>query len=302
MSAEQRLDAWMEGYLDYLRDVRRLAPGTVKDMRCTLRGVAGFMAARRAGLSVCRCALEDFLAWLRESRDGGKREAGLAKELSHVRGFLEYSFRGGRCERNVLDGFSLNDRVKPRAPSVLTLAEAERLVKACGREDAAARRIRAVVLVLYGCGLRAGELCRLDMGDVDIERQELFIRKGKGERQRHVPVPGAVWVELLAYLAERGAARGPVFQTRPRKCRLSIAKLGVIVKDAARRAGLERPVTPKTLRHTYATHLMDRGVDVGVIAMLMGHRSPAETGVYLHVLPGRREQAVDRLPVKEALP
>lgn len=73
------------------------------------------------------------------------------------------------------------------------------------------------------------------------------------------------------------------------------------MKDAVRRTGIEWHVTPKTLRHTFGTHLMDRGVDVGVISMLMGHRSPGETGVYLHVLPGRKEQAVARLPLKEAL-
>ena len=302
MYALKRLDAWTEGYLDYLLDVRRLAPGSVKDIRCTLRRFEGCMAQRRPGEPAWRCTLEDCLAWLRQSRELGHCDTGLAKELSHVRGFLEYSFRSGRCERNVLDGFNLNDRVRTRAPAVLTLDEAERLVKACGRENAVARRLRLVVLILYGCGLRTSELRQLDVGDVNIERQELFIRKGKGERQRHVPVPSAVWVELLAYLTERGGCRGPVFRTSCRKCRLTVVHVGEIVKDAARRAGIEWHVTPKTLRHTFGTHLMDRGVDVGVISMLMGHRSPCETGVYLHVMPGRKEQAVSCLPVKEVLP
>ena len=302
MNAVQQLDAWTEGYLDYLRDVKRLSPATVKDIRCTLRRVSAYMAQRHPGRSVWQSTLEDFLAWLNHSREAGYRETGLAKELSHVRGFLEYSFRSSRCERNVLDGFTLNDRVTLQAPLVLTLEEAERLVKSCGRENPAARRQRMIVLLLYGCGLRANELCQLDVSDVNIERQELFIRKGKGERQRHVPVPGGVWVELLAYLAEqRHGRRGSLFRTEHHKHRLRIVSLGAIVKDAARRAGIEWHVTPKTLRHTFGTHLMDRGVDVGVISMLMGHRGPGETGVYLHVLPGRKEQAVDRLPLKEAL-
>ena len=256
----------------------------------------------RPGGSLWKRTLDDFLAWLSDSREDGYQEAALAKDLSHVRGFLEYSFRSGRCERNVLDGFSMNGRLQQRAPKVLTIEEAERLVKSCGRENATTRRQRMIILLLYGCGLRANELCRLDISDVNIERQELFIRKGKGDRQRHVPVPGAVWVELLAYLAEqRRGRRGPLFRTEHHKCRLSIALLGRIVKHNARRAGIEWLVTPKTLRHTFGTHLMDRGVDIGVISMLMGHRSPGETGVYLHVLPGRSEQAVDRLPLKEVL-
>jgi len=295
------LDAWVEGYLNYLGDVRRLARFSVRDYRCALRRYSVFMEAHRPGVPVWKSTLEDCLAWLNQSRDSGYGESGLAKELSHIRGFLEYSFRSGRCNRNVLDGFSLNDQCKSRVPAVLTIDEAQRMVKVLGRENAEVRRCRVIVLILYGCGLRTNELCQLDVGDVQIERQELFVRKGKGERQRYVPVPGAVWVELLAYLTERGGKTGPLFRTHAKKRRLKGLDVGLIVKEAARRAGIEWLVTPKTLRHSFGTHLMDRGVDVGVISMLMGHRGPAETGVYLHAMPGRKERAVDRLPVKEVL-
>ena len=301
MSAEHRLDAWTEGYLDYLRDVRKLKPASLRDFRCALKRASEFMEKRHPGTSIWKCSLQDYLAWLNESREAGYHQTGLAKELSHVRGFLEYSYRSGRCERNVLDGFSLNDQVRPKEPRALTLDEAQRLVTTCGRENAEARRRRLIVLILYGCGLRTSELSQLDVGDVIIERQELFVRKGKGDRQRYVPVPGAVWVELLAYLTERRGKRGPLFQTQLKKCRLKVMDVGDIVKEAARRAGIDWTVTPKTLRHTFGTHLMDRGVDIGVISMLMGHRSPGETGVYLHALPGRKEHAVTRLPLKEVL-
>jgi integrase/recombinase XerD len=301
MKTANSLDAWIEGYLAYLRDVKKLKHASLKDMRCTLRRVFGFMSARRPETPMWKCSLQDYMEWLNRSREEGYSEAGLSKELSHIRGFLEYSYRSGRCERNVLDGFSLNDRVRQQAPRVLTLEEAERLVRSCSRENATERRRRLIVLLLYGCGLRTSELCQLDVGDVIIERQEVFVRRGKGDRQRYVPVPSAVWVEVLAYLAERGGKRGPLFQTEYKKCRLRVPDVGDIVKDEARRAGIEWKITPKTLRHTFGTHLMDRGVDVGVISLLMGHRGPGETGVYLHVLPGRKEQAVARLPMKEVL-
>jgi site-specific recombinase XerD len=107
-----------------------------------------------------------------------------------------------------------------------------------------------------------------------------------------VPVPEGVFVELLAYLHERGGRRGALFKTLVKRTRLANKDVVAIVLAAARRAGLAADVKPKTLRHSFATHLMDRGVDLGVIASLMGHRSPQETGVYLHVLPSRKEQAV----------
>jgi len=301
MSDERVLDPWVEGYLDYLRDVRKLKRTSLRDFRCALKRVAAFMEKRHPEIPMWKCSLQDYLAWLNESKEAGYHQTGLAKELSHIRGFLEYSYRSGRCERNVLDGFSLNDQVRPREPRVLTLDEAQKLVKACGRENTEARRRRLVVLLLYGCGLRTSELCQLDVGDAMIERQEIFVRRGKGDRQRYVPVPDAVWVEVLAHLAERGGKRGPLFQTLQKKCRLRVVDVGEIVKAAARRAGIDSGVTPKTLRHSFGTHLMDRGVDIGVISMLMGHRGPGETGVYLHALPGRKEQAVARLPLKEVL-
>jgi integrase/recombinase XerD len=143
--------------------------------------------------------------------------------------------------------------------------------------------------------LRTAELCQLDLSDVNLERQELLVRHGKGDRDRCIPVPEGVWVALLAYLAERKAKRGALLRTAHKRVRLKAQEICEVVSAAAKRAGLSQPLTPKMLRHSFATHLMDRGVDLAVIASLMGHRSAHETGVYLHRLPGRAEAAVNLL-------
>jgi len=96
-------------------------------------------------------------------------------------------------------------------------------------------------------------------------------------------------------MAERGGKRGALFRTDAKRARIRAVHLGAIVKDAAARAGIAGAVTPRTLRHTFGTHLMERGVDLAVIASLMGHRTPTETGVYLHALPGRGRSAVASL-------
>jgi integrase/recombinase XerD len=140
-------------------------------------------------------------------------------------------------------------------------------------------------------------LCRLNVEHVDVERRELFVVQGKGDRQRTVPIPQVVFTELLAYLHDRGGRRGPLFRTEARRTRIAEKLLTDIVRRVAERAGIGWTVTPKTLRHSYATHLMDAGVDLAVISSLMGHRSPSETGVYLHVLKDKRE-AVNRLPME----
>ena len=135
----------------------------------------------------------------------------------------------------------------------------------------------------------------MNVGDVDIERQELFVRRGKGDIQRRIPVTDVVWTELLAYLQERGGKRGALFRTNTKNCRIDAHTVRRVVRDAVIRAGLGEGITAKTLRHTFATHLMDAGVDVGIIASLMGHRSPRETGVYLHALENHKKEAIQHI-------
>lgn len=299
MSAASRLDPWIEGYLAYLLEVRRKTKRTVTDVRCTLKRAREAFEASHPGQALWELELVDYLRWLERERRAGRSEACLTKYVSHLRGLLDYSWRSGRSDRNVLDGLSLQDRTSRRPPRVLSEPEAERLVAACSQATALDRRDRLIVLLLYGCGLRTAELCALRVQDVDRARQELFVRQGKGDRQRVVPIPDGVHTALLAYLLERGGRRGPLLRTEARRRPLTAKDVTGVVREVAARAGLEGPVTPRTLRHSFATHLMDRGVDLAVISSLMGHRSPSETGVYLHVLPGRAGAAVEQLAEEE---
>jgi site-specific recombinase XerD len=291
------MDPLIEGYLSYLDKVGRKTPRTVVDMRCTLRRAIARLEQVRPGVELWHLKLEDYLRWLEAERQCGSTGSSLAKYLSHVRGLLEYAWRSGRAERNVLDGFSLQHTLPRTVPKSLNLDEAERLVQATTAPGTTARRDRLIILLLYGCGLRTSELCALDVAHLNRERRELVILKAKGDRPRAVPIPEALYTELLAYLLEHGK-RGPLFRTSSRKRRLRVVDVCEVVTDAARRAGLRAGVTPRTLRHSFATHLIDRGVDLAIIASLMGHRSPQETGVYLHVLPERPQAAVRTLPIR----
>jgi len=293
------MDPLIEGYLSYLDKVGRKTPRTIVDVRCTLRRATVYFERTRPGVTLWHLTLEDYLHWLEAERQGGSTESTLAKYLSHVRGLLEYAWRSGRAERNVLDGFSLQHTVRRTAPKSLNLEEAERLVQVTIAPGLSARRDRLIILLLYGCGLRTSELCALDVAHVNRERHELVILEAKGDRPRAIPIPEVLYTELLAYLLEHGK-RGPLFRTSIRKRRLSVKDVCEIVTAAATRAGLRAGVTPRTLRHSFATHLMDRGVDLAIIASLMGHRSPQETGVYLHVLPERPQAAVRTLPIRNS--
>jgi site-specific recombinase XerD len=289
----------IEGYLSYLTDVGRKAPRTVVDVRCTLKRAFDAFATRRPEVSLWKLTLEDYLHWFEVEREAGRSEGSLAKDASHLRGLLEYAWRSGRAERNVLDGLNLHARIKHHAPNFLTIEQAERLVHSCPQTSRQDRRARLMILLLYGCGLRTQELCSLDVVDVVKERQDLTVRKAKGDKPRVVPIPNGVYSELLAYLLDHHR-RGPLFRTATKARRIRSHEVCEIVSQAASRAGLDASVTARTLRHSFATHLMDRGVDLAIIASLMGHRSPQETGVYLHVLPRRAESAVKTLKLGRA--
>lgn len=297
MNSYIELGPMIEGYLDFLRDVSRLAPGSIKDFRCTFRQTLRFMQKIRPGIELWRLRLDDYLVWVEESRQQGKTVRTIAKDISHLRGIIDYAWRSGRTDRNVLDGFKLKDLKAAEAtpPGTLSLEEAERLVHACPRSTVQERADRLIILILYGCGLRTHELCMLGFQDIDREKQEIFVHHGKGGVQRRIPVPDGVWIELLAFLTERGGKKGPLLHTRVKGKRICSKDVLLIVYRAVQRAGLSEDITPRTLRHSFASHLMDQGVDVAMIASLMGHRGPQESGVYLHALPGRKEAAVARL-------
>jgi len=291
----ERFDALIEGYLAYKKDVNKLAPGTLRDIRCSLRRVIKQTQHIRPDKPLWHLSLEDYTRYVELERQCEASPRCINKYITHVRGLLEYAWRSGRCDRNVLDGFHLQDGEKREAPRSLTLTEAQALIEACPRATTEQRRDRVMILVLYGCGLRTHELCALNVQHICIERREINVLTAKGDKPRTVPIPDAVFTELLAYLHERGGKRGPLFKTYIKKTRVRHMNVGHAVRQSSLRAGLSNDITPKTLRHSFATHLMDRGVDLGVIASLMGHRSPQETGVYLHVLPSRKERAVTTL-------
>ena len=210
---ERQLDPLLEGYLDYLADVGRRAPRTVIDVRCTLRRVSSVLAAEFPDQPMWHLPLTAYLRWIECERAAGRSTGNIRKQISHVRGFLNYAWRSGRSDRNVLDGFQLqDDRPDRQEPATLSIEEAELLLRGCYDRTPTERRDRVAVFLLYGCGLRTHELCSLRVQDIDISRKELVVLAGKGDRQRIVPLPDAVHTELLAYLVERGGKRGPLLR------------------------------------------------------------------------------------------
>jgi integrase/recombinase XerC len=248
-------------YANDLTDFQRFLSG---------RGIAGLAAAD----------LRAVRAWLAALHGRGLRPASIARKLAAVRSCFRFLVRRGRLETNPAREVR-GPRQPSRLVSFLPIDEATELVG--GRAVGGNHRARdvAILELLYASGLRVSELTGLDVDALD--RHERTVRVlGKGGKERIVPYGTQAARALEAWLAHRGEARGALF-TNARGGRLSVRSVHTIVSGAARAAGIARRVSPHTLRHTFATHLLDGGADLRAIQELLGHSRLSTTQRYTHV-------------------
>lgn len=185
-------------------------------------------------------------------------------------------------------------RQKRRHPVVLSPEEVVRLLKAIGNV-----KHRTVAMVLYGAGLRISEALALKLRDIDSGRMVITVRHGKGDTDRQVTLSGVLLEALRSYFRAYKPADW-LFEGEDPERALGASTIQRAVKTARARAGILKPATPHTLRHSYATHLMERGTDLRVIQTLLGHRSLKTTQIYTHVATERLRSVVSPLDALEA--
>ena len=284
-------DPIIDGYLEYSSGVRKLKRDSVRDIKCTIGKLQKYLLSNKKVEFIWELELDDFISYINFLREKGERGTGISKQISQLRSFIDYCHKIGYATKNPLYGFEVKDSGPRYEPRYLTIEEVTKLIGSLSKSSLVKRKERLIVLMLYGLGLRTSELCNLKVKNISIENQDVYV-KGKFDIERRIPVPDGVWVELLAYLQERELKRGYVFKTDHKKTKLDVAYVGNIVKSYARISQLDGVITPKTLRHTFASHLMDKGVDIGIISSLMGHKSPRETGVYLHAFNKNKKDVI----------
>jgi site-specific recombinase XerD len=221
--------------------------------------------------------------------------------LSVVRRFFAYLLRRGWLLASPAESVPLPTVVAlpRRVPSVKDL---RRLLAVVGSWRVTAERDRAILEVLYGSGLRRGECCRLDLGDVDLGEATLWVRDGKGRKDRVVPLSGRAVVALADYLRMNrpGLVQDPwerALFLSERGGRLCPSALARMVSKAARHAGLD--LSPHSLRHACATHLLKGGADVRLIQKLLGHKKLGTTSLYTQVTVLDLRDAVARAHPRE---
>ena len=288
----------VRSYLDHLVVERGLAENTLTSYRRDLRRYVAFLGGR--GIDDPAAVSEDVVtAFLRALREGDAEHPALsagsaARTVVAVRGFHRFLVREG------LTGTDPSAAVRPpapakRLPKALPLADIERILDAAGAPGTAlALRDRALLEVLYGTGARISEAVGLDVDDLDLEpvdseAQGTVLLRGKGSKERIVPVGSYARAAVEAYLvrgrpelvaASTRATTGGALFLNARGGRLSRQSAWTVLTKAAERAGVTAEVSPHTLRHSFATHLLDGGADVRVVQELLGHASVTTTQVY----------------------
>lgn len=268
---------------------RGLADNTLKSYRRDLRRYTAYLAQRGVDdlRRVDEATVSGFLVSLREGdADHRPLSAGsAARTVVAVRGFHRFAVREGLCEQDPAAAVRPPASAK-RLPKALPLADIEAILEAAGAPGTSlALRDRALLEVLYGTGARISEAVGLDLDDVDLEDDTVLLR-GKGAKHRVVPVGTFAREAIEAYLVRArpelaGVGRGTAaLFLNARGGRLSRQSAWTVLTRAADRAGVTADVSPHTLRHSFATHLLDGGADVRVVQELLGHASVTTTQVY----------------------
>jgi integrase/recombinase XerC len=290
-----RPDEALDGFLNYGRTVRNLSPHTLEayggdlSRLCAFLDRAGEPDVRRVDVT----ALRRFLA---AETDRGLAKTSLARLVASVRSF----FRWLHKERVVVSNpaAALRAPKKRRTlPEPLTAAEVERVLAAPAQRGWMAARARAILEVLYSGGVRVGELAKLDLADVDLGSGVMRVR-GKRKKERLAFLGTQARASLERYLALRQVELGPIpaaaLFVNNRGERLSIRGLERVVDKQLRLVGLGGRGTPHTLRHSFATHMLDAGADLRSVQELLGHADLATTQIYTHVTPRRLREAYDK--------
>jgi len=275
----------MESFVDYLTFERGLSDRTLSAYRHDLSKLITFLEeeGRMAPEAIRPHDLREFVYLL---KDAGLAPSSIRRAISSIRGYFAFLLEEGILEADPSERLEA-PRAGRALPDVLSVEEAGRMLETPDQSHPLYWRDRSILEVLYATGVRVSELVELRVADVDLEGGFCTVF-GKGSKERMVPLGGPARRSLERYLREvrprldGGQGRGIVFLNQRGKplTRMTVWNL---VKRAATEAGITRKVSPHTLRHTFATHLLEGGADLAAVQELLGHADISTTQIYTHV-------------------
>jgi integrase/recombinase XerC len=283
-------------FIEHLAMARRLSPHTVRAYDGDLGRFAEFIGGDDRLLPPPDVlTIRKYLVRLHEAN---YEKSSTARALASLRAFYDFQLRLGRIDVNP---FRRVRTPKPdrKLPNFLDESEVQRLIETADGPGFGPARDRALLEILYGGGLRVSEASGLGVGDVHFDGGYVLVR-GKGGKERIAPIGGCALSALQSYLPLRsdllsalGKETDAVFLNK-NATRLNVRSVRRILVKAAQTAGLPQRITPHTLRHSFATHLLNRGADLRSVQELLGHAHLSTTQIYTHVTTHRLKEVYDR--------
>lgn len=279
-------DELLEGFRRYLALEKNLAKNTelsyLRDVKLFLR----YCDTNNINfVSITRSEFERYLLYLKNL---GFKTSTLFRKTESIKAFYKFMFIEGRIDKNPFSEFSA-PKLERKLPDYLSFDETERIINSFSAGDFKTLRTSAIIDLLYSSGLRISEVCNLTLDSVNLEQGWVRV-KGKGSKERIVPIAQATIRLLKLYLDERNAilfkkridASDSFFVNKSGK-RISRVQVWKDIKDFVKKVGIERNVYPHLFRHTFATHLLQRGADLRSIGEMLGHASLNTTQIYTHL-------------------
>ncbi len=286
------MDPAVSGYLDHLIVDRGLARLTVESYGSDLAAFSTFM--RKRGIQGVReVTREHLLMFLAELHQAGLSARSRARKISCIRGFFGFLMERGHVAENPSELID-TPRIPKRVPAYLEPEEVEALLASTDKTSLEGRRDDAMFELVYATGLRASEIVGLEVDQVDLEVGCVTVM-GKGSRERVVPLGVPASRAVMNYLERvrprllRGARSRALFVTR-RGGPMTRQGFWKIVKKHASRAGIDKDISPHTLRHSFATHLVQNSADLRAVQLMLGHADISTTEIYTHVAQRRLRQ------------
>ncbi len=286
-----RWDELSRKYRNYIKLEKRLADNTVESYMRDLGQFADFAVSKHGAAPrwVSAAIIEEFMASL---YDLGAEKSTQARILSGVKSFFNFLLLEEVIDSSPAE-FVEGPKIGRKLPEVLSTGEIDRIISALDQTTDLGIRNAAMLETLYSCGLRVSELTCLRLGDLFFD--EGFIRvTGKGDKQRLVPVSEAARERIKKYLAVRsGKGNIDVLFLNNRGKGLTRVMVFTILKEAAAAAGIDKKVSPHTLRHSFATHLLEGGANIRQVQEMLGHESVLTTEIYTHLDTSHLKKAID---------
>lgn len=285
-------------YNIHLKLEKSLQPNTVEAYLSDIEKFAGFLDGKK---ELQEATLEDMREFISAIADLGINPRSQARMLSSLRSFYSFLLLDGYIENNPAELLK-SPKTTMHLPDVLTLQEIDDIINTIDLSKKEGQRNRAMIEVLYSCGLRVSELCGMKLSDLYVEEQ--FVRiTGKGDKQRLVPISPRAIAELEAYFCDRNRIsikpgyEDYIFISERLKKPLSRIMVFHFIKELVAQAGIKKNVSPHTFRHSFATHLLEGGANLRVIQAMLGHESISTTEIYTHIDRSRlREEVIKHHP------